>query len=220
MMKFFSIPLGLFLIFVQIPFFGEPPPEKKEELSPVKGWWEVKYFSIAPTRYSKARDGIIKAESVGSRSTLFKVVGEKERNLSILSWRWKVSNVVRSAIETKKDRFDAAARVMVIFGRKGSFRGFGKEPSGLRIEYIWANRLPKGHIFEHPEDKNCKVFVLEPGEGKAEKWVYEERNIHKDFKLAFGTEPPGISAIGIQTDTDQSNEMVTAYYSEPILKKK
>jgi len=27
-------------------------------------------------------------------------------------------------------------------------------------------------------------------------------------------------AIGIQTDTDQSNEMVTAYYSEPILRKK
>jgi hypothetical protein len=29
-----------------------------------------------------------------------------------------------------------------------------------------------------------------------------------------------VLAIGIQTDTDQSNEMVTAYYSDPLLRKK
>jgi hypothetical protein len=46
------------------------------------------------------------------------------------------------------------------------------------------------------------------------------RNLHKDFVEAFKTSPPGVIAIGIQTDTDQSNEMVTAYYSEPALKKK
>jgi hypothetical protein len=46
------------------------------------------------------------------------------------------------------------------------------------------------------------------------------RSIQKDFKTAFGTEFPGVLAIGIQTDTDHSNEMVTTYYSEPALKKK
>ena len=95
-----------------------------------------------------------------------------------------------------------------------------EEPSGLKIEYIWANRLPKGHVFDHPGEKYCKVFVLESGEGKTGQWVYEKRNLHKDYKTAFGTEPDGLLAIGIQTDTDQSNEMVTAYYSDPILKKK
>jgi len=29
-----------------------------------------------------------------------------------------------------------------------------------------------------------------------------------------------VLSIGIQTDTDHSNEQVTAYYSEPILRKK
>ncbi len=46
------------------------------------------------------------------------------------------------------------------------------------------------------------------------------RNIQKDFKTAFGTEFPGVLAIGIQTDTGHSNEQVTAYYSEPILRKR
>jgi hypothetical protein len=109
---------------------------------------------------------------------------------------------------------------MVVFGKAGGFRGLGGEPSGTKIEYIWATRLPKEHVFDHPGEKYCKVFVMESGEGKVGQWIYEKRNIHKDYKKAFGTEPIGLLAIGIQTDTDQSNERVTAYYSEPALKKK
>ena len=220
-MKILLIPLSLILIFAQLPFGPQPSEKPEEEKSPVKGWWMVSYFAVPPTQYSRAGKGIIKAESLGTRSSLFKEVGEKEKDLPILSWRWKISNVVRSAIETRKDRFDAAARVMVVFGKGGSFGLFRKaEPVGFRIEYIWASRLPGGHVFEHPENKFCKVFVLESGEGKTGQWVYEKRNLHKDYKTAFGTEPGGLLAIGIQTDTDQSNEMVTTYYSDPILKKR
>jgi len=219
-MKHFLIPLTLILAFGQLPFgdFKEKAPEEKK--TPVKGWWMVSYFAVTPTRYSKAGKGIIKAESVGSRSSLYREVGEKEKDLPVLSWRWKISNVVRSAIETKKDRFDAAARVMAVFGKDKGFRVLeGTEPSGFRIEYLWASHLPQGRIFDHPGEKYCKVFVLESGERKAGEWVLERRNLHEDYKKAFGTEPGAVLAIGIQTDTDQSNEMVTAYYSDPILKK-
>jgi hypothetical protein len=209
------------MILAQLPFGPSAPEAPEEEKTPVKGWWMVSYFAVPPTQYSRVGKGVIKAESLGSRSSLFKEVGEKEKNLSILSWGWKVSNVVRSAIETKKDRFDAAARVMIVFGKEKGFSMVkGGEPLGLKIEYIWASRLPRGHVFEHPREKNCKIFVLESGDSKAGQWVYEKRNIHKDFKTAFGTDSPGILAIGIQTDTDHSNERVTTYYSEPILKKK
>jgi hypothetical protein len=211
----------LSIILAQLPFGPSAPEKPEEEKTPVKGWWMVSYFAVPPTQYSRVGKGIIKAESLGSRSSLFKEVGEKEKNLSILSWGWKVSNVVRSAIETKKDRFDAAARVMIVFGKEKGFSMVkGGEPLGLKIEYIWASRLPRGHVFEHPGEKNCKIFVLESGDSKAGQWVYEKRNIHKDFKTAFGTDSPGILAIGIQTDTDHSNERVTTYYSEPILKRR
>jgi hypothetical protein len=217
---FLSMLLILNLLFAQLPF-GPSPPEKPEEgPSPVKGWKLVTYFGVPPTQYSRAGKGIIKAESLGSRASLFREVGEK-KNFSILSWRWKISNVVRSAIETREDRFDAAARVMLVFGKEKGFEIFGTgEPSGLKIEYIWATRLPRRRIFDHPGEKNCKVFVLESGERKTGQWVYEERNIQKDFKKAFGSESPRLLAIGIQTDTDHSNEMVTAYYSDPVLKRR
>jgi len=221
-MKILLIPLYLILFLAQLPFWPSPPEKpEEEEKSPVKGWREVSYFAVPPTQYSRAGRGIIKAQSVGSRSSLFKEVRDKEKNFPILCWGWKVSNVVRSAIETKKDRFDAAAKVIVVFGKERGVRMVkGVEPSGLKIEYIWATRLPIGHVFDHPGEKNCKVFVLESGEGKAGQWVYEKRNIHQDYKTAFKAEPDGVLAIGIQTDTDQSNEMVTAYYSEPTLRKK
>ncbi|OGP96074.1 MAG: hypothetical protein A2157_18970 [Deltaproteobacteria bacterium RBG_16_47_11] len=219
-MKILILLLGLILVLVQLPFGPSLQEQKPEdEKSPVKGWWLVTYFAVPPTQYSKT-GGIIKAESLGTRSSLFKEIKEKEKDYSILSWKWKISNTVRSAIETRKDRHDAAARVMVVFGREKSFKLFGREPGGLKIEYIWASHLPKGHVFDHPGEKGCKIFVLESGEGKAGQWISETRNIHNDFKKAFKTDSSGIRAIGIQTDTDHSNERVTAYYSEPTLKKK
>ena len=220
-MKNLWIPVILILVSAQLPFGPSTPEKPEEEKSPVRGWRLVTYFAVPPTQYSEAGKGMIKAESVGSRSSLFKDVDEKKRNLPILSWKWKVSNVVRSAIETRKDRFDAAARVMVVFGKERGFRMFGGgEPQGLKIEYIWASHLPIGHIFDHPAEKSCKVFVLESGEGKAGQWVYEKRDVRKDYKTVFGTEPEGVLSIGVQTDTDQSNEKVTAYYSEPFLKQR
>jgi hypothetical protein len=179
----------------------------------------IQYFTVPSTLYTKT-GGIIKAESLGTRSSLFKNIGNTKKDYPILSWKWKVSNVVHSAIETRKDRHDAAARVMVVFKRETSFNFLRGEPAGSKIEYIWANRLPKGHIFDHPGEKDCKIFVLESGEGKVGQWVSETRNLHKDFMEAFKTKSQGVIAIGIQTDTDHSNEMVTAYYSEPTLRKK
>jgi hypothetical protein len=219
-MKILLIPLSLILILAQLPFGPQPSEKPEEQKSPVKGWRLVTSFATPPTQYSSSGKGIIKAESLGSSASLFKEVGEKQKNFEILSWKWKISNVVHSAIETRKDRFDTAARVIVVFGRESGFKGFGGEPSGFKIEYIWASRLPKGHIFDHPGEKYCKVFVLESGEGRAGQWVRERQDLRKDYKTAFGTDPEGLLAIGIQTDTDHSNEKVTAYYSDPALKKK
>ncbi len=220
-MKLVLAPFALIFILFQFLPFGGSPQEKPEEKPPVKGWWMVSYFAVPPTHYSKMGGGIITAESRGSRSSLFKKVEEKRAILSVLSWRWKISNVVRSAIETRKDRFDSAARVRVVFGKGSPFgAGEGGEPSGMKMEYIWASGLPRGKRFDHPGEKNSKVIVLESGDGKAGQWVDESRNIRKDYRELFGTEPASLIAIGIQTDTDHSNEMVTAYYSEPILRKR
>ena len=218
-MKIFIPLLALFMMSVQLPFGPQPTEKPEEDRSPVKGWQVVTYFGVPPTQYLKTGP-IIKAESVGSRSSLFKEVKDSQKDYPVLVWKWKISNIVQSAIETKKDRFDAAARVMVVFGEEKRFSFFSKEPAGERIEYIWGSHLPPGRVFDDPAKKDSKVFVVESGESKAGKWVSESRNIRKDFNEAFKTDPKGVIAIGIETNTDHSNEMVTAWYSDPALKKR
>ena len=207
---------------------------KEADGSP-KGWKIVTYFNTSPTSYQvvKYRGGyVLKAEGIGTSSCLFREVKAELKDYPIISWRWKISNVIRQAIETQEDRNDSAARVIVVFqtGPEEMPRWYGleylvkkiirgNEPVGPRIEYIWGNKIQKGRILDNPSVKHSKVIVLESGQQKANRWIWEKRNLMDDFRAAFGTDPKGILALGIQTDTDQSNEGVTAYYGEIFLRK-
>ena len=42
----------------------------------------------------------------------------------------------------------------------------------------------------------------------------EMRNIHEDYKQAFGEEPPMISGVAIMTDTDNTGESAIAWYGD------
>jgi hypothetical protein len=245
-----KVPRTLIVILFIIPFFletssflgeanritiGKFVAEKESDGSP-KGWKTVTGFNTAPTSYEviKYRGRyVLKAEGIGTSSCLFREVKAELEDYPIISWRWKISNVIRQAIETRKDRNDSAARVIVVFqvepeemspwyGLEYLIRGILRrnEPFGPRIEYIWGNRIEKGRVLDNPSVKYSKVIVLESGERKEKRWIWEKRNLIDDYKTAFGTDPRGIIALGIQTDTDQSNEGVTAYYEDIFLRRR
>ena len=245
-----KVPRSRIFILLLIPLFLEPSSflgvadritigkflaGKEADGSP-KGWKTVTYFNTAPTSYQvvKYRGGhVLKADGIGTSSSLFREVKAELKDYPIISWRWKISNVIRQAIETRKDRNDSAARVIVVFrvgpeemppwyGLEYLVKGILRrnEPFGPRIEYIWGNRIEKGRTLDNPSVKHSKVIVLESGERKANRWIWEKRNLVDDYRAAFGTDPRGILALGIQTDTDQSNEGVTAYYGEIFLRKR
>jgi hypothetical protein len=214
---------------------GEFTTGKEADGSP-KGWKTVTYFTTPPTSYQVVKyrgKYVLKAEGIGTSSSLFKEVKVDLNDYPIISWRWKISNVIRQAIETREDRNDSAARVIVVFRSEPEdislWYGLEylvkriirrNEPIGPRIEYIWGSRIQKGRIVDNPSVKHSKVIAVESGEKKANRWIREKRNLLNDYRAAFGTDPKGILSLGIQTDTDQSNEGVTAYYGEVFLRKK
>jgi hypothetical protein len=214
---------------------GKFEVEKEADGSP-KGWKTVTYFNTAPTSYEVVKEGgkyVLKAEGIGTSSSLFREVKAELKDYPIISWRWKISNVIRQAIETREDRNDCAARLIVVFqagpeeiptwgGLKYLINRIIRkdEPVGPRIEYIWGNRIEKGRILDNPEVGYSKVIVLENRERKTNRWVWEKRNLVDDYKAAFGADPGGIIALGIQTDADQSNEGITAYYGEIFLSRR
>jgi len=214
---------------------GKFVADKEADGSP-KGWKTITYFNVPPTSYRVIKyrgKYVLKAEGIGTSSCLFREVQAELEDYPIISWRWKISNVIRQAIETRKDRNDSAARVIIVFETEPEAMPpwYGieyllrrlisrNEPVGPRIEYIWGNSIEKGRILDNPSVKHSKVIVLESGERKAKQWIREKRNLVEDYEAAFGTHPRGILALGIQTDSDQSNEGVTAYYGEIFLRRR
>ena len=236
------IVLGILLVLLS-PSQGEAKTKflgfKKEKKSSAvpKGWEIIPYFLTAKNKLSLSKEGkrtILRVKSIGSASGVLKRLEIDVKKFPVLVWRWKINRVAGMAIETRKDRNDAAARIRVIFGKrqpkpvKGPpeilkfFKSFGiqpggKEPRGFKIDYIWGNNLSKGDVIDYPGSKNHKMVVVERGNERAKRWVWEKRNLIEDFQEFFRRSPPALIGIMVLTDTDQTNEGVIAHYGSIIM---
>jgi len=239
------IVLGILLVFLT-PYQGEAKnlligfnKEKKSSTVP-EGWEVIPYFRAAKNKLSLSKEGkgaVLRVKSIGSASGVLKRLEIDLKKFPVLVWRWKINRVVGMAIESRKDRNDSAARVRVIFGKaapkplKGPpeilklFKSFGiqtggKEPPGFKIDYIWGNNALKGEVIDYPGSNNHKMVVVESGNKRARRWVWEKRNLIEDFQQFFTRSPPTLIGIMVLTDTDQTNEGVIAHYSSIIMMSK
>lgn len=216
-------------------FLGFRKGKKSHEVP--DGWEVIPYFRKAKNKLSLSKEGkrtVLRVRSIGSASGVLKRLEIDLKKFPVLVWRWKINRVVGMAVESRKDRNDSAARVRLIFGQaapkplKGPpeivkfFKSFGiqmedKEPRGLKIDYIWGNNVLKGEVIDYPGSKNHKMVVVESGNKKAGRWVWEKRNLIEDFQGFFRRSPPTLIGIMVLTDTDQTNEGVIAHYSSIIM---
>lgn len=212
----------------------------KESKSVPEGWEVITYFRRGKNELSLSKEGnrtVLKVRSLGSASALLKRLDVDLKTFPVLVWRWKVNRVVGMAVESRRDRNDAAARIRVIFGRpipkptqkppefpdffkSFSFKLGSREPGGFKIDYIWGNTIAKGEVVDFPGSRNHKMVVVESGSGRAETWVWEKRNLVEDFEQLFRRSPPHLIGVVVLTDTDHTNEGVTAHYSSIVLMKK
>ncbi|MBI4526639.1 MAG: DUF3047 domain-containing protein [Deltaproteobacteria bacterium] len=91
---------------------------------------------------------------------------------------------------------------------------YGKYPPKAAINYVWANKLPKGKGIDNAYTSRARMIAVESGSEKAGKWVKEERNIYKDYLTLFGEEPPKAMGVAIMTDTDDTKERAVAHYAD------
>jgi len=202
-----------------------------------KGWEHIGYFGKAKNDISLIREGkrtIVHMKSLNSISALITSPDVNIEEHPVIAWRWKVDRAVGMAREHQRDRNDCAARIRVIFGKdkendplnlpvvKKVFKRVGfkmpkMEPPGIKIDYVWGNYANKGAVIDYPGARNHKIVMVEKGNERAGRWIWEKRNLLEDFRKFFGSEPPGILAIAVLTDTDQTNEGVEARYSSVML---
>ncbi len=242
----FMIVSGLLLASVNLSqgkaktlFVGFKQGEKSKSVP--EGWEVITYFRTVKNKLSLSKEDkrtVLKVKSVGSASGLLKRLDVDLKAFPSLVWRWKINRVVGMATESRKDRNDAAARIRVIFGtaaptpskkkppeipdffKSFGFKMGGKEPRGFKIDYIWGNTIAKGEVLDFPGSRNHKMVIVQSGNKKANRWVWEERNLIEDFEQCFRTTPPHLIGIVVLTDTNQTNEGVIAHYSSIILMNK
>ncbi len=200
-----------------------------------KAWQPLTFKDIQRhTRYTLVDDNgtaVVLAEADGSASGLIQELEADPGKYPVVQWRWKVPHVLEKGDVHRKSGDDYPARLYITFALESDKLGFldklkyravklvyGRYPPSKSINYIWANKAPKGTMVPNPYTDKAMMFVVESGVEKAGRWVQEERHIYHDFKLAFGMEPPLISGVAIMTDADDTGESAKAYYGDILLK--
>lgn len=207
--------------------FSDSTPGNKLPL----GWEEWTPFRFKkPTQYRLVTDDgrtVVKASAHASASGLLYRLSVDPRTYPLLRWRWKVTELIATADNTKKNTEDSPVRVAVSFdgdieklplGDRVLFDNLrlltGQKPPYATLIYIWENRAPRNTVIPNPYTSRVRMIVVESGRDKLGNWQEETRNVYEDFRRAFGEEPGTITSIGIMTDTDNTGGNVHAYYGD------
>lgn len=207
-------------------FSAAPQPDKLPQD------WSPLVFEKIPTHTNYRHvvvdgRGVIEAQSNGGSSGLVRKMKIDPAQYPVITWQWKVSNVLQKGDVTKKSGDDYPARIYITFSYDPAKVGFwekvkfnavklfyGEYPPIAAINYIWANKAKPGLAVPNPYTERVRMIVVESGDEKAGQWLSERRNIVDDYRQAFHEEPPAISGIAIMTDTDNTGESATAWYGD------
>ena len=197
--------------------------------------WEKMVFPKISrhTTYRLIKDDgqtVVQAVSAASASGLMNAYHGPAERLPWITWRWKISHVLKNGNVADKGGDDYAARIYVAFEYSPKGKSWaqkmryhaarliaGNRLPGSAINYIWANKAPVGTIVANPYTDQTKMIVLRSGNASAGCWIAEKRNLVQDYQSAFGQKPPPIMGIAIMTDTDNTGESTTAWYGDILL---
>ncbi|MEN8136536.1 MAG: DUF3047 domain-containing protein [Thermodesulfobacteriota bacterium] len=173
----------------------------------LRSGWKLKEFEGITTYEPVVEDGVacLKAFAEGTASGMFYKITYDPQQQPILTWKWKIDNIVENGDARTKDGDDYAARIYVVF--PSIF--FWKTKA---LNYIWANRLPKGEAVANSYTANAMMVAVESGPGNTGKWIEYRRNIYQDYKKYFDSAPAKVGAIAIMTDTDTTGSKASACY--------
>ena len=193
--------------------------------------WETMSLGDAPrTDYALVKDGgktVVRARANQSASGLIRRVRVDPDRFPVLTWRWKVDGVLAKGDVRKKSGDDYPARIYITFDKDVSELGLGDRVKyrALRalgyddipvraLNYIWANKASEGQIVSNPYTDWVKMIPVESGAGNAGTWRVETRDVVRDYRAAFGEDPPAINGIAIMSDSDNTKGSATAYYGD------
>ncbi len=229
-----SVPfILLILLVVLFPSMGISQEGKesffiKEDFSSLDNWRPLYFPKIKKhTSYTIETNGnerYLKAESAASASAL---VYKKEFNVHEypnMRWRWRVENLYDKGVSRTKGGDDYPIRIYITFKydpQKASFLEklqyeaaklvYGEYPPHSALNYVWANKGNMERVVTSPYTSKTKIIAIEKGATRIDSWETKEADILKDYREAFGEDPPSQASIAIMNDSDNTGEGSVSY---------
>ena len=194
--------------------------------------WTVVGIAIGKrhTRYDLVDDEgftVLHAIADNAASALAHPMYAELRDVPVIAWRWKIAGLVDDADSRQASREDAPARLVLEFdgdtrklplverGIYGIARHVaGRELPYATLMYIWSNRERVGTVISNPRTRRVEMVVASSGAEGVGRWQSLSRNVRADFLRAFGEEPGRLMAIGVLTDTDNTDAHAEAWYGD------
>lgn len=168
-----------------------------------EGWKSRGGDGIEVYRVRSDKEPYLEANAKNSAVTIGKKFQYDLTEYPYLMWQWRVLEVPQGGDERFKNTGDSAAAIYVIF--QGRFRP-------KNIKYVWSASLPVGTITESPYSSKTKVVVLRNQGSPLGEWVSERANVYADYQRLFGGEPEQVQAIGLLSDSDNTESTAVAHY--------
>ena len=193
-----------------------------------KSWAHYRLPGKKPSEFSyQLVDGraAMAASSNGSASMLRRVVRVEPAQLGQLGFSWKLPELIEYADLSDREFDDSPVRIVLAFeGDRSRFSAknarlselvqllTGDELPYATLMYVWCNVCVPNEVIQNPRTDRIRKLPLESGPAKLNRWLDYERDVKRDFELAFGEAPGALTSISIMTDTDNTKSSARAYY--------
>jgi hypothetical protein len=187
-----------------------------------------------PTEYRLVRGEpgtVLEAQAEQAASGLYRRIRIDPHQQSLLEWSWRVDQLITGANLRVGGREDSAARLVVSFhgdSQRLDFqqrtllrlaKAFAGEPLPYAmLIYVWSNTIPVETALRSPQIERIRMIVVESGGANLGQWRHYRRDIVEDYRRAFGESPGDIVAVGVMTDSDNTQQSARALYGDITLR--
>jgi hypothetical protein len=173
--------------------------------------WQIKEKS-GKADFTVVKEGassVLKMKSANTSFSLQKEVNIDLKQYPVLTWKWKVTKLPAGGDFRKSGTDDQAAQLFLAFSKTQA------------IVYIWDTTAPQGMAgnASAPFFMTIKAVVVRSGPSEMGKWITEQRNVYEDYKKFFGKEPPPLSGIRLQINSQHTGTSAESYFRDVSFKK-
>jgi len=185
-----------------------------------RNWKKITFPDVSETKFQfHADSGAVCGNASQSASGMARAFQNDSPQKVLLSWEWRIRDIIQKAKGRGKPNDDYPARVYANFKRTGDRFSlweqtlastfemvYGREIPGQSLNFVWANAIDRGEYFKSPFTRHSRVIVLESGNQNAGKWKKERVRVGEWYRKVFGDgEIPPIQSVAIMVDSDNSS---------------